>query len=396
MIQGKSGKLTLLWRGDREARQTPGGDPSEVEKGEEAMRSALAWCLVLQAFLLPGLALGQAAAPLELTTRIALAKVDGRMDHMGVDVMGQRLFAAAFDNHTLEVIDLQAGKQAHTITNLIQPQGAYFDPSTNRLFVSSSGDGAVKIFDGGTFALLQTVKLSADADNVRYDARGKHVVVGYGGEKSLNGQVARAQGQKDGALALIDPATGEKTGQIATDAHPESFQLEKAGTRVFINVPDKKEILVADVVSTNVLAHWPLTACTDNFPMTLDEAHHRLFVACRGPGNLLVLDTESGKQIASVPFDPAVSSDDIFYDASKGRVYVLGRIVQRDNPRAAGPGVIEVIQQSDPDHYDRPSSSPTGWGAQTGLFVPEWGKLFVATRHQQGGQSGEILVYQTK
>ena len=338
------------------------------------------------------------SAALTLKTRIPLATVDGRMDHMGIDVRGQRLFAAAFDHHTLEVIDLQAGRQVHTIANLIQPQGAFYDPSTNRLFVSSSGDGMVKIFDGSTFELLQTVKLSADADNVRYDARGKHVIVGYGGEKSLNGQVARAQGQKDGALALIAPATGEKTAEIATDAHPESFQLEKSGTRVFINVPDKKEILVADLVSHSVLAHWALTAasCTDNFPMTLDETHHRLFVACRAPASLLVLDTESGKPVASVPFDPAVSSDDIFYDGSKGRVYVLGRIVQKDNPRGAGPGVINVIQQKDPDHYERTASYPTGWGAQTGFFEPESGQLFVATRRQQGGEGAAILVYETK
>jgi DNA-binding beta-propeller fold protein YncE len=351
-----------------------------------------------------GIASAQQAAPatdsaaLTLKTRIPLADVFGRMDHMGIDVKGQRLFAAAFDHHTLEVIDLQAGRQVHTIANLIQPQGAFYDPSTNRLFVSSSGDGSVKIFDGSTFELLQTVKLSADADNVRYDARGKRVIVGYGGEKSLNGQVARAQGQKDGALALIEPATGEKTAEIATDAHPESFQLEKSGTRVFINVPDKKEIVVADLVSKSVLAHWPLTAttCTDNFPMTLDETHHRLFVACRAPASLLVLDTESGKPVASVPFDPVVSSDDIFYDGSKGRIYVLGRIVQRDNPRGPGPGVINVIQQKDPDHYERTASYPTGWGAQTGYFEPESGKLFVATRRQQGGQGAEILVYETK
>jgi hypothetical protein len=352
----------------------------------------------------PGSASAQPAAPaadgaaLTLKTRIPLANVDGRMDHMGIDAKGQRLFATAFDHHTLEVIDLQAGRQVHTIANLVQPQGALYEPATNRLFVSSSGDGMVKIFDGSTFELLQTVKLSADADNVRYDARGKHVIVGYGGEKSLNGQVARGQGQKDGALALIEPATGQKTADIATDAHPESFQLEKSGTRVFINVPDKKEILVADLASHGVLAHWALTAasCTDNFPMTLDETHHRLFVACRAPASLLVLDTDSGKPVASVPFDPAVSSDDIFYDGGKGRVYVLGRIVQKDNPRAAGPGVMNVIQQKDPDHYEKSASISTGWGAQTGLFEPESGRLFVATRRQQGAQGAEILVYETK
>jgi DNA-binding beta-propeller fold protein YncE len=120
-----------------------------------------------------------------------------------------------------------------------EPQGTFYDASTNRLFVASSMDGTVKIFDGTTFQMLATAKLSTDADNVRYDARSNRVVVGYGGEKFLGGKPVRGQG--DGALAFLD-ATGKKTGEIALDAHPESFQLEKTGTRVFVNVPDHKEI----------------------------------------------------------------------------------------------------------------------------------------------------------
>jgi hypothetical protein len=374
---------------------------------EEAMNMRLArFTALLTSIVVIGLSMecasAQQAAPAEgsafltLKTRIPLANVSGRMDHMGVDMVGQRLFAAAFDNRTLEVIDLRAGRQAHTIANLNQPQAAYYDPATNRLFVASGGDGTVKVFDGSSFQLVQTVKLSADADNVRYDARDRHVIVGYGGEKSLYGQVARAQGQRDGALALIDPATGERAGEIATDAHPESFQLERAGTRVFINVPDKKEILVADLVKKSMLAHWAVPGCTDNFPMALDEAHQRLFVACRSPASLLVLDSETGKPAASVAFDATTFSDDIFFDASKGRIYVAARIAPKDNPRAPGPGVLVVIQQKDPDHYEKIASYPTGWGAQTGFFVPEWAQLFIATRRQQGGQSGEILVYETK
>ena len=155
------------------------------------MTNRLATAFFLQALLLPLLATGQASPVLVLKTRIALPNVKGRMDHMGVDVNGQRLFAAAFDNHTLEIIDLQAGKQLHTITDLNNPQSAFYDTSTNRLFVPCGGDGTVKIFDGTTFQLLQTVKLSADADNSRYDARRKRVLVGYGGEKFLSGKAIR-------------------------------------------------------------------------------------------------------------------------------------------------------------------------------------------------------------
>jgi DNA-binding beta-propeller fold protein YncE len=354
------------------------------------MRNGTAFCLMF--LLLPGVAFGQASPALQLTTRIALTNVDGRMDHMGVDLAGQRLFAAAFDNHTLQVIDLQAGRQISVIANLDEPQAAYYDPATKRLFVTSGGDGTVKIFDGGTLRLLQTVKLTADVDNVRYDARGKHVIVGYGGEKSLYGQATRQQG--DGALAILDLA-GKKVMEIPTDAHPESFQLEQTGTRVFINVPDKKEIQVSDLASGKTLAHWPLATCVDNFPMTLDEAHHRLMVACRGPSNLLVLDTQTGKPVASVPLDSGLFSDDLFYDQSKSRIYVVGRTTGAD-PRALAPGLVEIFQQKDSDHYEKVGTVPTGWGAQTGFFVPAQGKLYVATRRQQGGPGGEILVFETK
>jgi len=358
------------------------------------MRSGLAFGLMLQALLLPCIATGQTSSVLELKARIPLAKVDGRMDHVGVDIAGQRLFAAAFDNKTLEVIDVQAGKQMQTIANLNHPQQSYFDAPSNHLFVSSEGDGTVKIFDGTSLALLQTVQLSTDADNMRFDTHNKHLVIAYGGEKFLNGQVARGQGLKDGALAILDTA-GKKLGQISTDGHPESLAVEKNGTRVFTNVPDKKEVVVGDLVNYNVLAHWALPGC-ENYPMAFDEDHHRVFVMCRASGNVLALNTESGKQVTSMPLTPSSSSDDMFYDASKGRLYVLARIIQKDNPRTPGPGIIEVFQQKNPDLYEKIESVQSGFAAQTGLFVPEWNKLFVATRHQPGGASGEILVYETK
>lgn len=353
------------------------------------MRNRILTWLLFEIFLFPGLCFGQGSPSLVLTTRIPLAHVNGRMDHFGVDLKGERLFVAAFDNHTVEVIDLQTGRQTHTIPNLDQPQGAFYDPATNRLFVSCGADGSVKIFDGSTFQLLRTIKLSSDADNIRYDARNNLVLVGYGGEKFLRGRVARGKG--DGALALLDP-DGTEVGGIPVDAHPESFQLEKSGTRVFVNVPDRKEIEVADVTKRAVLARWPVTTCTDNFPMALDETHHRLFVECRTPTTLLVFDTETGKAVTSLK---GANSDDIFYDESKGRIYVLGRMVKSDAVGPSGPGFVDVFQQKDAGQYQKIGRYPTGPGAGTGLFVPQWGKLFVAAR-QQGDHSAEILVYKTR
>src|SRR5712692_6553336 len=342
------------------------------------MKKHVTTLIFLSALFVSGAVLAQKSPALSPKSPIPLTNVEGRMDHLGIDVKGQRLFATAFDNHTLEVIDLKTGRQVHTIPDLDEPQGSFYDAANNRLFEANGGDGTVKIFDGTTFQLLQTVTLDLDADNVRYDTRSKHIVVGYGGEKFLAGKVARPGG--GGALAILDSA-GKKTGEISMDAHPESFQLEKTGTRVFVNVPDRQEVEVADLVKGTVLARWPVTSCTTNFPMSLDEAHHRLFVGCRMPARLAVFDTESGKIVAS----PAMveHTDDLFFDASKGRIYVLGE------------GFIDVWRQKDPDHYDRIGRVPTPADARTGLLVPDLGELFETIRHH-GAQGAQIDVYETK
>jgi DNA-binding beta-propeller fold protein YncE len=349
------------------------------------------WIAIALMFL-PSLAAAQGTAPLKLSARIPLANVMGRMDHLAVDIEGQRIFATAFDNHTLEVVDLRAGKKIATIPNLDEPQQPVYDPSTNHLFVSSSGDGTVKMFDGRTLRLLHTEQLSADADDVRYDPRHKTVLVGYGGEKFLYGKASGKQGAA--AVAILDAASGKVVAEIPADgAHPESFWLEDIGTRIFINLPDIKEIEVGDLASNTVVAHWPATGCSDNFPMQLDEAHHRLFVVCRTPSVLMAFDTDTGKPVARAPLDPALFSDDFFFDAARSRLYVIGRAAGGTDERAPSPGFVEVFRQVNPNQYQKIASYPTGWGAQTGWYVPEWSKLIIATRRQDAAHPGELLIY---
>lgn len=332
--------------------------------------------LVFSLLLVPSTqVVGQELEVLSLESHIPLPTVKGRVDHLSVDVRGQRLFIAAVENHTLEVIDLKSGERVHTIGDLSEPQGVFYDASTDRLFVACALDGVTKIFDGTTFQVLATVKFPDDADNIRYDGRNKGVIVGYAGAKQLR---KRAEGA--GGLGFIE-SNGKKTGDIVIDAHPESFQLEKTGYRLFVNVPEKKEIEVIDAVKRSVLARWPITSGENNFPMALDEAHHRLFVGCWKPPQLLIFDTETGKQVAAGEI--AGSTDDLFYDSSRGRIYVL-----------TSKGFLEVFQQKDPDHYNRIARYPTPPRSQTGLFVQDWRKLFVAVP-AQGEHSAEIRVYLT-
>ena len=347
-----------------------------MREKQNQIRYTIVKLLLVALFVSSTPVIGQEPQVLSLSSRIPLANVKGRIDHFSVDVKGQRLFVAAVGNHTLEVIDLQSRKQVYTIAGLAEPQGVFYDEAANRLYVACALDGTTKIYDGTTFRLLTTVKFPDDADNIRYDARSKNIIVGYAGAKALRNREEGA-----GGLGFID-SDGKKTAEIVIDAPPESFQLEKTGTRLFVNVPDKEEIQVVDAVSRKVVARWPVTSAKDNFPMALDEAQRRLFIGTRTPPRLLVFDTESGKEIASAEITG--SSDDLFYDSARRRIYVL-----------TSQGAIDVFQQRDANHYDHIARINTPAHAQTGLYVPEWGKLFAAVP-SQGDQGSEIQVFEAK
>src|SRR5437660_7108203 len=187
------------------------------------------------------LASGQASQPLRLEKTIELPEVQGRIDHLSVDVKGQRLFVSALGNNTVEIIDLKAGKRLKTISGLQEPQGVLYVPATDRLYVANAKDGSVRVFDGGSYAPLKTLDYGDDADNLRYDSVHKRIYVGYG----------------SGALGEIDDE-GNKAGEIKLDAHPESFQLEKDGPRIYVNLPKSHKIAVLNREKHTIIATWPI------------------------------------------------------------------------------------------------------------------------------------------
>jgi DNA-binding beta-propeller fold protein YncE len=314
------------------------------------------------------LALTTAALPesLKQTAVIELPNVEGRFDHFAIDIAGKRLFLAALGNNSLEVIDLAANKRLQSIPNLKKPTGAAYIPEVNRLAVASGDDGMCRFFDGNPLKLVGEIKDLDDADNVRYDATSKKLYVGYA----------------SGALAVIDPQKMQKLADIKLDAHPESFQLEKNGPRIFVNLPDAKQIAVVERDKAAVIAKWPMKEAQANFPMALDESHKRLFVGCRKPARLLVLDMDSGKVVANV--ECVGDTDDLFYDGAAKRIYISG-----------GDGAVSVIDQRGPDTYEANGQQSTAPGARTSYFSQETQSLYVAVP-QRRGQNAQIRVYSTR
>jgi YVTN family beta-propeller protein len=314
--------------------------------------------------LLTSFSILQAASdsPLHLESTIPLSGVQGRIDHMSFDPASGRLFVAALGNNTIEVIDTKRAKRIHTISGLQEPQGVLYLADANRLYVANGEDGTLKMFDGTSYQLLKSVSLGSDADNVRFDSEQKEIYVGYG----------------DGSLAILHE-DGTKIGDIKLDAHPESFQLEKHGPRIFVNLPDSRKIAVVDRTSKAVISTWKTGQALANFPMSLDEQDHRLFIVCRKPAQLLILNTDSGTVVTTIP--TVGDCDDVFYDRLAKRLYASG-----------GAGYVAVVAQQSPDRYSAAMTVTTRKGARTSFLSPESQTLFVAAR-QQDSESAAIYVY---
>lgn len=339
------------------------------------MKKSCAVCLAVLFLFATGTAAQETSsndesAPLVLVRIIPMPDVEGRFDHMGVDAKSGRVFAAVYGNDSVEVLDVARGRRIHSIwAGFIKPQMAAYIPELNRIVVSNEGDGSCKIFDADTYKLIDTVKFPDDADQLRYDPATKRVYVGYG----------------DGAIGMFDAVTNKRIeGDFELGAHPESFQLEEKGARIFVNLASISQIAVIDR-NTHKIEKWKLKEAGTNFPMALDEEHHRLFVAARRPARLLVLDTDSGKVIASLP--GASDTDDMWYDATRKRIYV-----------PSGEGFIFVYQQIDADRYERIAKIPSAVGARTSVYYGQVGKhnslyLAVPGRSNKGA---ELWIYETR
>ncbi len=318
---------------------------------------------------------GQDQLPLKLIQTIPMPNVRGRMDHLGVDVKGKRLFAAALgeNQNTVEVLDLKAGKRVFSITGQSMPQGVFYSPDFNRIFVANGTDGTCKIFSGDTFKLIDSLPLGTNANHVGYDPATKYLYVGIGIPDS-----------KAGALAIIDTRTNKHIGDIKTDVHPGGVKIEKSGPRIFVTLSGVPKVGVVDRKKREEITTWPVTGVPGSVALAFDESHHRVVDGTRDPAVLTVLDMESGNQITQL--EGVSGIDDLWYDASRKRIYASGG-------RGSEAGFVYVYQQRDADHYELIAKIPTRGNAQTSIWVPQLNRYYVSASGN-AKEDAAILVFE--
>src|SRR5579864_9296911 len=307
--------------------------------------------------------------PLQLEEQIPVPSVAGRLDHFSIDAKRKRLFVSALGNNSLEVIDTFAGRVIHSIKGLAEPQGPLYVPGFDKLYVANAEDGKVRVYDGATYNLRKTIEFGKDPDNLRYDEDSKTVFVGFG--------------EEDGGIAMVDPRTDARIGRVyKTEGHPESFQLEAEGGRIYVNVPDAGNVVESIDRKSGVVTRWPLKGLRGNYAMALNEADHRLFTITRKTPMVVVLNTETGSEVTRLR--AAGECDDVFFDASRKRIYVIG-----------GEGIISVFQQNDPDHYELISNVPSGIGIRTGYFFAKRDRFYVGVP-AKGSEPAQIWTFEAE
>lgn len=324
------------------------------------MPRPLAWLAAL-AVLFPLVA--GADSPLAFEGMIRLPEARGRIDHVEIDIVRKRLFVTEHDDDALAVIDLVAARQVQRITGLAGPQGVGYVGSADRVFVANGRDGSVRVFRGGDFTADGTVALGTDADDVRIDPRNDRVLVGYG----------------TGGLAVLDPRTLAKRADVKLPAHPEGFQLDPVSGKVFVNLPDVGEIAAIDLDAGRIAAAWRNLPGGGNFPMALDPDREGVGVVFRSPPRFGLFDAASGAVRAMLP--SCADADDLFLDLRRTRFYAL-----------CGAGEIDTAER-EAEAWQRLSPVRTAIGTRTGLFVPQFDRLYVARPAAPLKSDAAILVF---
>jgi DNA-binding beta-propeller fold protein YncE len=314
----------------------------------------------------------QATSPLTLQRKIPLPTGISKFDHFAVDLAANRLFIAATTDHSVEIMELPGGRVSGSLTGVGKPHGLAWIPATGRLYAADGTQGDLKIFAGSPLNQAQSVKLSDDADDMVYDPKSKLLYVGHGGSDAAN----------PARVAVIDTASQTLVANLPVATHPEALEIDNANDRIFVNVAEAAEVVVIDGTSHTQTATWKLTRAKDNVPLAYDQENQVLFVACRTPARLLVLDGKSGGELADLPSD--AGADDLFYDPATHRVYLI-----------AGSGAVDVYEIDAERTVRAVGIIHTSPGAKTGLLVPSQHALFVGAP-ATGGKQAQILHYSTQ
>ena len=326
------------------------------------------YSIVLPVFLVIALSVhAQENPPFHLLHTTPLPGVEGDLEHLAVDIAGNRLFLGTEDHKTVEVFDLRTGNHLHSITGFgAETHALRYLPNTNKLMVTVGNEdrvGMVQVVNGANYKIVKTMNFDPGVDCALYDPASKYYYVASG--KDEPDQKALAQQQKTSSINIIDTETFKVIGNIKLPgSHSEAMAIDHSTKKLYVNLTRVNEVGVVDLEKGTLIARWPLPEAENPISMAIDESSHRLFISTRKPPKFIVYDTDTGKVIATFPC--VATSDEMTFDLTRKRIYITGN------------GFASVFQQREAAHYEHIAEVTTAYRTKTNLFVPKLNRLYVA------------------
>lgn len=284
----------------------------------------------------------------------------GGFDYLTVDAKAKLLFIPR-STHTL-VLDETTGKQIADIQGQTHNHGVALASKAGRGFISD-GAGFVHVFDLKNYQVLGKLKAPADADGIIYDKASDKILC-VCGDSSCVVPIS----------PTVDLATGSADAAIDLGGQPEYLAADGKG-RVYINLENKNEVAVLDTKAMKVIARYPVAPGGSPVGMSYEKEDGLLFIGCRSPQLLVVMQASDGKVIASLPIgagvDATACEDDVAFASCRDGTLTVAR---------ESKGTWSVAQ-----------TVTTRYGAKTMALDPKTHVLYLPTAEFSKGSNGKMV-----
>jgi DNA-binding beta-propeller fold protein YncE len=303
------------------------------------MRKAIPAALLLVLMSHPALA----ADPYRILRSVKVGG-EGGFDYVTADSAGRKLYIARSgkNNPRLLAFDLDTLKQAGEIDG-ISAHGAVVDPASHHGFASSK---PITMFDATTTATIKPITVDGNPDGLTFDAHRIYVL-----SHSAPG------------ITAINAADGSVVGTVDLGAAPEQTVGDGKG-HLYVDLEDKDAVGVVDTQTLTVTARYPLGDRHTPAGLAMDPRSRVLFVACRNPASLVMLNADTGAILDTIPISPG--NDGVVFNPATREAFA-----------SQGDGTLAVVKENSPTSFTLEQTLPTQSGGKTLTLDSKTGHIFI-------------------
>lgn len=272
---------------------------------------------------------------------------DGGWDFLTVDGQSRRVYVAR--STRVMVVDADSGKLIAEIPDTPRVHGIALAPELGTGFITVGGAHKVVVIDLKTLGQKGSVETGENPDAILYHPVLKRIFVFNGQSKNVT---------------VINATSLQVLATIPVSGKPEVAAYDDSG-HVFVNLEDKGTVAVIDTSSNKVVNEWSLAPCDEPTGLAIDLKKHHLFAACSGNKVMAVLDSSTGKLLASVPI--GAGSDGAAFDSSTGFAFSSN----------GSDGTLTVVGESAPGKFSALQTVPTQKSGRTIAVDEKTHQLFI-------------------